>query len=251
MSFFVHSIISPLIKMQAPTQIEKEDAVRKFLDDQAADHFLEDVAVHRTPRCETFLQYYDGILGLIPHGYNVRIAPAAYPDHAAVRSMLDQLQTDPSITKRNFKLKFSPVVLDAEKDHATRALIRLAFMIDCAPRDGFAEGHKVGDFVPRSWGEDQTWADFAEHCFPPINQTPKNPKDYQTAMAERSRMKAWKLKTRYKVKLRPTDNLAEHLIFDKDMRTLKVFRHVNFLKAHLRRSEAKKTDLRFPDSLKL
>jgi hypothetical protein len=236
--------------MQAPTPDEKKNIVKKFLDDQAEKDLVSDVVAQKTPRCESYLQYYEKILGLSSHNYNISIGKAAYPDHAAICSMVDKLQINPALTKSQFKDQFAPTVSEYEKDNAIRALVRVAFMMDCAPRDRFEEGYMVRDFIPRLWHMDQSWADFAELCFPPIIQSQTMLEGVHAVMAQREKLKAWKLKKRYKVKLRPTDDLAEHLVFDPQLRTLKIFRHVSFLRAHLRRSKSENIDLGFFESLK-
>ncbi|KAK4450977.1 hypothetical protein QBC34DRAFT_378802 [Podospora aff. communis PSN243] len=49
-------------------------------------------------------------------------------------------------------------------------------------------------------------------------------------------LKAWKLRKRYRIRISPTDDLAQHLVYNHTTGTLSVFRQVTYLKAQLRHS---------------
>lgn len=219
--------------MQSPTQPEKKDIAAQFLSDQAAQ---------RPERYETYLTYYNEILRGRSGTFVVSVETQAFSNHRDIASSLVTLISKPSQTKADFDSTFAASVPKTERDHATRTLLRLALMIDCASNQYFT----IGDFVPRSWDEDKSLANFVESCFPLTNHNSAA----RLTESERKKLKAWKLKARCRVKLRPTDNLAEHLVFDRERRTLKVFRHVGFLKAHLYRSRNELISLGFEESLK-
>jgi hypothetical protein len=218
--------------MHSPTQTENEDIVKKFLSDWAMPY---------PKRYETYLLYYNEVLRGDSGSFVVPVGTRAYSNHGDVASSLAKLIGKPSQTRADFDNTFAASVPKSERDHATRALLRVALMIDCTPTQYF----QIGDFVPRSWGEHQTLVDFVETCFPSIIQSPT----VCLTESERRKLKAWKLKARCGIRLRPTDNLAEHLVFDRERRTVKVFRHVGFLKAHLYRTREEQISLGFKESL--
>ncbi|UNI16373.1 hypothetical protein JDV02_002809 [Purpureocillium takamizusanense] len=63
-------------------------------------------------------------------------------------------------------------------------------------------------------------------------------------------LKAWKLRKRYKIKLRHTNNLLEHLSYDPLTRVLRVYHQVSFLRTQLEKTRNEPLELSFEDSLK-
>ncbi|XMA13370.1 hypothetical protein WAI453_006161 [Rhynchosporium graminicola] len=83
---------------------------------------------------------------------------------------------------------------------------------------------------------------------------PKTFKPYNRASefdVFKKELKAWKLKKRHNLRFRPTDNIMEHLLYDPQSRTVKVFHHTSYLKAHLARSAQQPIDMDAHSSLKL
>jgi hypothetical protein len=226
--------------MDPPTPAEKRDIANRFLSDEAA----------REPeKHQVYFRHYEALFRGSPGDYAVRIGRPVYSSHAEVISFFNKLIENVMQTKADFSSLFPTNVAVGARDHAIQALLKASFMIDCASKQNLPEGRKVGDYVPRTWGEKQSFANFVERCFPSSTQSRKVRQESQAALAQRGRLKAWKLKERYKVRLRPTDNLAEHLVFDPERRILHVFRQVGFLKAHLYRSRDEDIDTGFRKSL--
>jgi hypothetical protein len=226
--------------MQALTQTDKVAILSTFLDDEAA----------QTPKeHQTYLQYYENELGVPSGSFNVRIAPAALSSHADARSAYTRLVDDIDQTKGAFKRTFAAAVAEDEKEHATRALVRVAFMLETTPPLSPTAGSKLQKLTPRSWDEDQSLCAFTESCFPLVNPTQTDQAEIQDALAQRGVLKARYLESICKVRLIPTSNIAEHLVFDHAARELRVFCHVGWLKAHLRRTQHDSLDMGFRASL--
>jgi hypothetical protein len=68
---------------------------------------------------------------------------------------------------------------------------------------------------------------------------------------EKNALKGWKLKKRAHVKFRPTDNLAEHLLYDPQDNVVRVFHQTALLKAHLRLSIGVPIDCCVAECLKM
>ena len=218
--------------MQSPKQSEREEILRKFLDDEAAQQPHEH---------EAYLQYYERIFGLSPNGFSVSIDTTAFSNHATVRVALDRLTGDIEQTAREFKTGFATAGPDRQIDDATRALLRVAFMIDSGSEESLPQ---------KRWSEEQSFCAFAESCFLIVKSVSAHQADIQEFQGHRRDLRAWNLARLCAIKLLPTDDLAEHLELDMVQRTLKVFRHVSFLQAHLRRSQSEEIDLDFTGSLK-
>ncbi|KAJ4291767.1 hypothetical protein N0V90_009662 [Kalmusia sp. IMI 367209] len=219
---------------------------------QILETFLHGQAAHNPEQYETFLRYYEqqfygpGKKKMVA----LSIDKAAYCKHTEVVIALGRLIASPDQTKRDFRDTFPVDVVEEEKDWAIQTLLRVALMIDCASKQTAPPGHMLGDYRPRSWADDQSLAEFAESCFPSPVHSPAMRARIRIALGQRNRMKAWKLRERYGVRFRPTDNLAEHLLFDSQHRTVKVFRQVGYLKAHLSRSLHEPVSTDFKSALK-
>jgi hypothetical protein len=55
-------------------------------------------------------------------------------------------------------------------------------------------------------------------------------------MKGKNALKCWKVKKRAHINFLPTDNLAEHMLYDPQDGVVRIFRQIAFLKAHLRLS---------------
>ena len=229
--------------MKPPTPTEKTDIMDKFLDDEAGQNPEAHGGV--------FFKYYESLFRGPPGSSVVNVARPAYSSHAEVVGLFGCLIGNTSQTKADFSSLYATDVATDVREHGIRALLQASLMIDCALKQHLPEGHKVSDFVPQSWGEQQSFDEFVERCFPSPAQSQKVRQDSENPLAQRSRLTAWKLKEWHKLRLRPTDNLAEHLVFEPESSILHVFRQVGWLKAHLRRSQNEDIDTGFAESLKM
>lgn len=64
-------------------------------------------------------------------------------------------------------------------------------------------------------------------------------------------IKAWKLRKRAYLTFIPTDYLHEHLLYDNRANTVKIFHHVAFLKAQLRRTSTVELDCGMEECLRM
>jgi len=222
-------------KMQAPTPDEKKTIATTFLNEETAKD---------EKKYKTYITYYEKCFWTPPGGYSIPTQTPAYQTHDAVVLSFKTLIANVQQNKKHFCKIFPEGISLETSAHALRALLDVSLMIHNHEDD--SDEHTVGDFVSRKWEDDQCFAAFVQSCFP----SPQSCKEARTALEQRRRLTAWNLAIRYKVKLQPTDNLAKHLIFDENERTLYVFRHVRFLKAHLERSTDESADTGFEESLK-
>jgi len=227
--------------MDPPTDAEKKDIANRFLSDKAARN-LEEYA--------TYFEYYETVSKGPSADTQIFVPERAYLSHVEQVSAFNKLISNVSQTNAEF-IRFLAAndVVAKTWEPAIEDLLRVSLMISCDSWH-YSFGHRLGDYVPRRWGYGQTFANFVEGCFPPPHQNEKLREESESALAQRGRLNAWKLKEWYKIKLRPTDDLAKHLIFDPDDRVLQVFRHVGFLKAHLHRSHHEDIRIGFSESLK-
>ncbi|RYP54211.1 hypothetical protein DL768_000990 [Monosporascus sp. mg162] len=102
--------------------------------------------------------------------------------------------------------------------------VRAMLMLDCAVSGRHWE----------SWQLNERFVDFVSKCFPKALGVSSQ---IVEAMDDQKSMKAWKLKARFGISFKGTDNLARHLLLDPQgpKPTLYLFHHTAFLKAHLDR----------------
>lgn len=231
---------SILINMNSPTDAERKDIAKTFLSDEAAK-VPEEYGAYFT--------YYNALFSKMSGGHVLDITTPAYSNHGSVILFFNTLIRDTSHTETKFSSFFAAGVEIEARGYAVRALLKASLMIDCAPKEQSPKRQRIVDFVPRPWEQLQPFAQFVERCFPSPAQSKKVRHQSPDALEQRRKLKAWKLKWRYAVRLRPTDNLAEHLAFDPKRRKLLVFRQVGFLKAHLHRSRGEDIDTGFRESL--
>ncbi|KAL7771915.1 hypothetical protein CFE70_001867 [Pyrenophora teres f. teres 0-1] len=198
--------------MKPPTDDEKTRIASAFLSGQALE---------RLTRYDHYFNYYEQCFAGLPDNSFFQNDRPASSTHEGVVSSFDRLIGNVEQTEANF-------------------------------RDTFDQAHQVRDFVPQSWGQHQPFDEFVKGYFPPLDQSPEVRKEARSALEQRRRLTARRLEERHKVRLRTTDNLAEHLVFDKDRRVLYIFRHIGFLKAHLERPIRRDhgVDIGFADSLR-
>ncbi|KAK3361600.1 hypothetical protein B0T24DRAFT_691480 [Lasiosphaeria ovina] len=123
-----------------------------------------------------------------------------------------------------------PQIAHADQERAARLVVKVAFMIDYASKDGFSVQDDAN--FPVKWQPVQTFVDFIESTFPHDASSPVPPRAFT---GDRG-LKAWKLKARYATGIVPTNDLVQHLLYDRRTRTLSVFHQTAWLKAQIRHS---------------
>lgn len=225
--------------MKPPTVDEKKKIAKAFLSREAAQN-LETY--------KTYFDYYEECFTRVPGNWLAQNDRPAYLNHDEVVSSFERLIARIEQTNANFRNTFGEIVSHAAYTHAVRALLHVSLMVD--NYEHTFPAYRVRDFVPRTWKEYQSFVDFIKGCFPSPIQPSEIRKEARSVLEQRKKLTAWELEERFKVRLRPTDNLAEHLVFDGEPRILYIFSHVNFLKAHLKRSIEEPVDIGFNKSLK-
>ena len=224
--------------MGSPTSAETTAIANRSPDDEAA----------KVPEeYELYFKYYETVLNKLP-GHVRDVPKPAYSSHGEVISFFNTLIGNVSQTKADFNSLFAPDVEASARDHATRLLLQASLMIDCDPWQT-SSCHKLGDYVPRTWEEKQSFVNFVECCFPSPPQSQQVREESKSALAQRHRLAAWELEQWYDIRLRQTDDVAKHLAFNPDNRVLYVFREFEFLKTHLYSSRKAAIDSSFKDSL--
>jgi hypothetical protein len=141
-------------------------------------------------------------------------------------------------TKEQFQDDILPPGVAAdEKERCTRMLVKLTFMIDCASSRDHSMRFKLHskDGFPTIWLSDQSFVDFFDTAFPITTSSEAPP----LRISDIVRCpKAWKLQNRHGIRIVATNDLVQHLFYDKASRTLRIFHQVAYLKAHLRHATA-------------
>lgn len=234
--------------MLPPNEVETQELAAELLGDASYDPSL-------SPIFKAYFQHYNE--ALCPSAFGDAAAEIESPvlkNHSDVLSCVRALRAKPTLTLDEFmNMAFTKCDSTlAEKQYATRAVISAAFIINCASKDYYCEGFQSDNAMRVKWEGNQPFAEFAEQAFASdLAQTPEKVAKNREFIAHRDSLKAWKLVKRNKIKIRPTNNLIEHLRYDSKDRVLKVFHQTTFLQTQLRRWKDVPFDLGFEESLKL
>ena len=202
----------------------------------------------------TYFDYYDMLTCPWHFGEQViDIENSALKGHQHLLDCFQKLKVDPTTLKVDFLSSSFPdeQVSATEKEYATRVIIQAGFMIDCSSKDYVSNTFQKDGFSRNKWEINQSFVDFMDQTFKYTYLQDQNKRVYREAITQKKALKAWKLAKRYNINIRPTDNISDHLLYDPQERSLKVFRQIAFLRAHLRLSRDKNLDLSLDESLKL
>lgn len=224
--------------MELPTREEQEAIVKQILHVNSLQHPQAYLA---------FFDYYTSIIcSSAGEVATIQIDNLALRSHTEVLNSLKYLYSNPSLTRQEFEDGcFASTSSARDREDATRKVVRVGLMLDCSLKDKYSKGFEVNGYSPPKWRADETLDHFVDQTFP------KQQMHGLEIQSCKRVLRAWKLKKRYNIKFQPTDNLAEHLLHDPVTRTVKVFHHTTYLKAHLARTMDQPIELDTRSSLKL
>ncbi|CAM1508011.1 Fc.00g048590.m01.CDS01 [Cosmosporella sp. VM-42] len=233
--------------MHPPNEAELQELATELLGDAAYKHASN-------PIFSAYFKHYDSIFS--PSVFGDAVAEIESPvlkTHKNVLSCVQILKSKPTSTLNEFSDEAfkNCDAKDAEKEYATRAVVSAAFMINCASKDHYSEGFQSDSAMRVKWEANQEFSRFVEQAFTSeLSQNP-NSDAQNKAITQKDSLKAWKLVKRSKIKIRPTNNLIEHLLYDPKDRILRVFHQTMFLQTQLKRWKGVEFDLNFEHSLRL
>lgn len=137
-----------------------------------------------------------------------------------------------------------------EDEYVTRAVVKAAFLIDCSLKDHSADGIRNENPCLVKWEVNQRFVDFLKVSFSQCTSSEQVARNSQ-ALHHKKAFKAWKLVKRYGMTIKSTDNLLEHLLYNPQQRTIKVFHQAAFLRAQLKRSRDLDLNASFEESFKM
>lgn len=178
-------------------------------------------------------RFYREVTNFNPSTYGeiaVPINRSGLSSHTDVLSAVSRLKFQCNQRLEEFQKEAFPDCLPVNRERAAKTTVQLAFMIDPSSRDGFPMAYRFEneDAFPVKWLPNETFIQFFNTAFP------TEPLDFWHSSIRKRSLKAWKLKRRLGIQLRPTNDLAEHLVYNPRMKTLTVFHQVEYLKAQVR-----------------
>jgi hypothetical protein len=180
-------------------------------------------------RPEVRLPTYDG-------GFVIPINGIGLSTHESVVQAVNKLRYGCEKTAEAFWTEAFPPCVNQEG--AARQTVKLAYLIDPASQDGHANGFRFENepIFPVKWQPEQKFKDFFNAAFP------TNTQEVWAASRKHTSLKAWKLRQRLKLEIVRTDDLAEHLVYNPQTKSLAVFHQVEWLKAQMRYTDGMKFD---------
>jgi hypothetical protein len=179
---------------------------------------------------EVHLHKYDGEI-VIP------IDNIGLPTNESVIRAVEKLRSECEKTATTFSV--DAFLSYVNRDKAARQTVRLTYMIDPASQDDYPNGFRFENeaIFPVKWKPEQTFQEFFKTAFPIANT-----QEMWTASSKQTSLKAWKLHRRLKVQIVRTDDLAEHLVYNPQTKSLAVFHQVEWLKAQISYIKDRKLD---------
>ncbi|KAK4445220.1 hypothetical protein QBC34DRAFT_165136 [Podospora aff. communis PSN243] len=120
-------------------------------------------------------------------------------------------------------------------EKALSVALQAMFMIDPAAKENHSAEFTLGGYRPSSWKSDEALGSFIDRLFP---LSLGSSQEAARVAVEYRALRARKLQQRLGARFRPTNNFAEHLLFDEKRNYLYVFHHVEFLRAQLGRYQS-------------
>lgn len=128
--------------------------------------------------------------------------------------------------------------------------VELMVMTDCSTR-AYDSPRLEGGAFRRPWGERVPFSEFMHNLYPYTTHDILSYPDNDKYADFRSALKATVLKKRLGLIIRPTDDLRDHLRFDRRNNVLEVFHHAAFLKEQLALTKALPKDCNAGDCVRL
>ncbi|KAE9974078.1 hypothetical protein EG327_008896 [Venturia inaequalis] len=175
---------------------------------------------------DPFLQFYENKTWYMRVASN-RSAFRSHRDFIAIIKFLkERIDTPRSVLAEEHWLHYSTESrpLREDHDHAFEVAIGIMTMVDCSHKFRSGAQCELG-LTTTIWRDDDSARHFMESLLPT-----RNPSRLfvQELTAERLRKAG--------IKIRGTNDLANHLVLDRESRVLLIFHHTSFLKWHLRAS---------------
>lgn len=235
--------------MQPPDESEQESIATQLLGCQLFDNTTNTAF-------KAYFDYYNlTICPSTPEDTVLHITSPALGNHGQVLEYSRSLCASPHITRDQLIESFSskaPNTSEVEREHVARSVVSVTFMIDCDSKKYYSQGFGRESLPGATWENDQSFLDFVKQSFSvELRRSADRWESVKDALDEKKSLKAWKLVRRCGMKIRPTNNLLEHLQYEPKEKVLKVFHQVAFLRAALRRTKEQPLDLDFEQSIML
>jgi len=188
-----------------------------------------------------FRQFYDEVRPEIrPPTYDggivIPINGIGLPTHESIVQAVNKLRSGCEKTAEAFWTEAFPPHVNQK--NAARQTVKLAYLIDPASQDDYPNGFRFENepVFPVKWQPKQEFKDFFNAAFP------TNTQEVWAASSKQTSLKAWKLRQRLKLEIVRTDDLAEHLVYNPQTKSLAVFHQVEWLKAQMRYTKSRGLD---------
>lgn len=114
-------------------------------------------------------------------------------------------------------------------------VMRVSFMIGCGVPEHSIDVLELGG-GQKPWPEQASLQEFIDETFGLFETDPNGSAKQSNAKDFEKKLTARLLKTKAGLTLRPTDDLRNHLLLDRDNNTVEIFHYAGFLKEQLRLS---------------
>lgn len=232
--------------MLPPNDTEWEEIIRIV--------FGHDVENHATQLAfGAYLRHYNVLVcPNLPASLAINVGSPALQNHQDVLRCLKAFREKPQSTLNEFVEK-AFILKDAgvqEKEYVANLIINIIYMVNCGLRNYHSDEFKVNYLGSDTWDGATRFDHFVKRAFESqCSSASSRSQQSDVAVKHKKALKAWKLSRRCKINIKATSNLLEHLQFDPGTRSLKVFHHVSFLRAQMKRTKDEPFNLGLNESL--
>lgn len=210
----------------------------------------------RSKRLARFFEYYRDIVASYEtesrHGEK-----GALSSHDDLFRIIKELRDDPVVTReelshRLFGATSTSSILKSDQEHAINLAVKTMVMVNCSSQSLSPDFLEHGIFqVP--WRSDVAFSQFIVDIFPMTDHPGFSHDDDTIAFSVdmRTSLTARKLMKRAGLKLKPTEDLRNHLKLDRKAGVVELFHYTAFLKEHLRLTKDQPSNMSVADQLKL
>jgi hypothetical protein len=179
-----------------------------------------------------WFRLYEDLVSLRRFNINPPTSTQAIP-HATMLKVARILKNNLTQTRDDC---VGAVVRDTEGDfseddlkNALNIAVQASFMVDCVATEWHASDFRLGGVRPTCWEANEDFCTFMTRTFPLSTKKKKA----RVVLENYESLKGWKLAKRIGISFKLTNNLADHLLYDRRHRTVYLFHQVAFLDAQL------------------
>lgn len=170
--------------------------------------------------------------------------------HSDVIRYINIIQNNPATTLLDIKEQVAgnSTISDNAKGYTVGVIVQLLYAIEPAITSQSSTAATGSSGAVSGWKASASLLDFIQNSL--VQQLGFGPgRAVDLGEFRIRRLKAWKLRKRNRIRIRPTNNILEHLHYNPATRHLNIFHQIGYLKGQLEKTKHEPLDLTLEESL--